>query len=82
MFYSRLSDRHELRLLQTADAQELFALTNINRTHLRQWLPWLDSIDDVANTRNSIESMLEQFTDLQGFVAAICYNRRIVGTIG
>ena len=61
MFYYRLSDRHELRLLQTADAQELFTLTNINRTHLRQWLPWLDSIDNVANTRNFIESMLEQF---------------------
>ena len=82
MFYYRLSDRHELRLLQTADAQELFALININRTHLRQWLPWLDSINDVANTRNFIESMLEQFIDRQGFVAAICYNRSIVGTIG
>jgi ribosomal-protein-serine acetyltransferase len=82
MFYYQLSDRHELRLLQTADAQELFAVTNLNRTHLRQWLPWLDSIQDVTNTRNFIESTLEQFTDRQGLVAAVCYDRRIVGTIG
>ena len=82
MFYCRISDRHELRLLQTADAEELFALTNVNRTHLRQWLPWLDSIQDVTNTRNFIESTLEQFMDRQGLVAAICYDRHIVGTIG
>lgn len=82
MFYDKLSDRHELRLLQTADAPELFALTNLNRTHLRQWLPWLNAIADVANTRNFIESALEQFTDCQGLVAAICDNRRIVGAIG
>ena len=78
MFYDKLSDRHELRLLQTADAPELFALTHLNRTHLRQWLPWLDAIADVGNTHSFIESALEQFTDCQGLVAAICDNRRIV----
>ena len=82
MFYCQVSDCHELRLLQTFDAEELFALTRANHTYLQQWLPWLDSINEVANTRNFIESTLEQFADDRGFVAAICYDRCIVGTIG
>lgn len=28
--------------LQPDDAEELFALTEANRAHLRRWLPWLD----------------------------------------
>jgi ribosomal-protein-serine acetyltransferase len=82
MFYCQISDCHQLRLLQTSDAEELFALTRANRTYLRQWLPWLDSITEVANTRNFIESTLEQFADDRGLVAAICDDRCIVGIIG
>jgi ribosomal-protein-serine acetyltransferase len=41
--------RHELpggyalRLLGEADADELFALIDANRDHLRPWMPWASS---------------------------------------
>jgi ribosomal-protein-serine acetyltransferase len=82
MFYRQINDRHELRLLQLADASELFALTDTNRAYLRQWLPWLDVTNEVADTQSFIESTLRQFANNEALVAAICYDRVIVGTIG
>jgi ribosomal-protein-serine acetyltransferase len=90
MFHYEVSDVHELRLLDLRDDRELFALTDANRGDLRQWLPWLDSIERVDDTRRFIATTQQQFAHEEGFVAAICYGsksslleqRRIVGTIG
>jgi ribosomal-protein-serine acetyltransferase len=82
MFSFRVDERHELRLLRPSDADELFRLTDNNREYLRSWLPWLDSTIAVANTEDFIRSTLQQFADNRGFVAAICYDKTIVGLIG
>ena len=82
MLLDRISDSHQLRLLQLADAEELFALTDANRLYLRQWLPWLDIINQVDDTRNFIAKTLTQFAEKEGLVAAICDRGRIVGLIG
>lgn len=81
-FLLSVSDRYELRLLQHQDAAELFALTDANRAYLRQWLPWLDVVTQVDDTRAFIASGLKQFAEQEGLVAAICDRGRIVGTIG
>jgi hypothetical protein len=39
MFSYNLSETAELRLLEERHAEELSALTNRNRDHLRAWLP-------------------------------------------
>jgi ribosomal-protein-serine acetyltransferase len=82
MFSFRVGDYHELRLLRTYDANELFLLTEANRAYLRTWLPWLDDTTSSANTRDFIQSTLQQFADNRGFVAAICYKTLIVGVVG
>jgi ribosomal-protein-serine acetyltransferase len=82
MFSCQVSDRHELRLLQLSDADELFALTDANRAYLREWLPWLDATNEAAVTQNFIRSTLQQFADNLGFVASIYYNLGMVGVIG
>jgi ribosomal-protein-serine acetyltransferase len=82
MFSFRVGDFHELRLLQISDADELFMLIDANRTYLKAWLPWLDSTISSVNTRDFIQSTLQQFADNRGFVAAICYEQSIVGIIG
>jgi hypothetical protein len=43
-FLLPVGDRYQLRSIQLADAQELFALIDANRSYLRQWLPWLDVV--------------------------------------
>lgn len=82
MFSHWLNDRLQLRSLQLTDATELFALVDANRAYLRRWLPWLDRTKTSADTRNFIRGTLEQFGDSGGVVAAICYDKTIVGVIG
>jgi ribosomal-protein-serine acetyltransferase len=82
MFVALISDDLELRLLQLADAEELFALTDANRLYLRQWLPWLDIINQVEDTRDFIARTMNQFTKHEGLVADICYSGKIVGLVG
>jgi ribosomal-protein-serine acetyltransferase len=82
MFAARISDDLELRLLQLADAEELFALTDANRSYLRQWLPWLDFVTQVDDTRDFIARTMKQFAENEGLVAAICDGGNIVGLVG
>jgi ribosomal-protein-serine acetyltransferase len=82
MFVALISDDLELRLLQIEDAEELFALTDANRSYLRQWLPWLDLITQVEDTRDFVARTLKQFADHEGLVAAICYGGKTVGLVG
>jgi ribosomal-protein-serine acetyltransferase len=78
----RISERHRLRLPSPSDAEELFRLTDANRHHLRQWLPWVDNATCPNDRRPFIESGLRQFANRQGFHAVICYDEQIVGVIG
>jgi ribosomal-protein-serine acetyltransferase len=82
MFYCQIDDCHKLRLLHISDAEELFKLIDANRTYLRQWLPWLDSTNNVADSENFIRFTLQQFANDEGFAAAICDNNCIVGIVG
>jgi len=78
----RISDRHLVRLPAVSDADELFRLTDQNRDHLRQWLPWINNSTCVDDTRRVIQSGLRQFANHQGFHAVICFDDQIVGVVG
>lgn len=71
-----------LKRLDIDDANELFELTERNRTHLRQWLPWLDSISNPDDTKEFIEGTIKQFEAGLGPVFAIIVEQRIAGVIG
>ncbi len=82
MFSHRLSPDHSLRELALGDAEELFAVCDANRPHLRRWLPWLDRTRQPADTRGFIESAMRQNDNNQGFQALILVNSRIAGLVG
>jgi len=46
-----------LRALQPEDAQTIFDTVSENRAHLRQWLPWVDSSQQPANTLAFLEDL-------------------------
>ena len=68
--------------LELRHADDLFQLTDRNRGYLRRWLPWLDSIRVVEDTRGFIRATLAQSRDNHGFQAAIVSRGRLVGVIG
>jgi ribosomal-protein-serine acetyltransferase len=82
MFSLRVDTEIELVLFEESQAQAVFDLTEQNRAHLREWLPWLDSTTTVEDTRNFIKSSLQQFAANNGFQAGIRYKGGLAGAIG
>ena len=47
----------KIRPIQGKDGAVLFAAIEENRSHLREWLPWLDSIQTIEDVENVCETM-------------------------
>jgi ribosomal-protein-serine acetyltransferase len=81
--------RHELpggyalRLLEEADADELFALIDANREHLRPWMPWVARERKPADVLPFIRATRKQIADNDGLqTAMVDADGRIVGMVG
>lgn len=57
MFSYKLSENTEVRLLEERHAQQLTDLTDRNREHLREWLPWVDTNRTVEDRKNFIRAL-------------------------
>jgi len=82
MFSQRINNQLTLRQLNAGDAEEVFAVVDANRAHLRRWLPWLDTARSVADTRKSLEAAVQQCETNHGIQAAILVEGRIAGIAG
>lgn len=82
MFTLKVDQDIELQLFQIHHSEELFQLVNKNRTYLREWLPWVDSMNDTYQYHSIITMWLKQFADNLGFHTGIRYQGRLVGAIG
>lgn len=82
MFEHTLDEDTHLRAIAEPDAEEVFALVDANRAHLREWLPWVDANTEVTHTREFILSAVKQGKDGLGFTCAIVHGGRIVGIVG
>jgi ribosomal-protein-serine acetyltransferase len=82
MFSYSLGDAAELRLLEEGHASALYQLTDANRVHLREWLPWVDETTSVDDTRRFIRIATQQFASNQGYECGIWWHGELVGTIG
>jgi ribosomal-protein-serine acetyltransferase len=71
-----------LTQLHPDDTEELFALTDTNRDHLRRWLPWLDATRVAATTAKFIAQTQREATAGTGLHFAIYEQTIIVGMIG
>lgn len=78
------TDRPEVNLafLTEADADFLFRLVDLNRSHLRQWLPWLDASTCVEHTKEFIQGTVKRAAASAGFVCAVRFQGSIVGVVG
>jgi ribosomal-protein-serine acetyltransferase len=71
-----------LELLAPRHAEALFRLTHANRVHLRIWLPWLDQIRAVEDTRAFVALAMRQHAGNDGFQTVIVHAGEPVGMIG
>lgn len=72
----------ELRPLRLADARAFFALTEANRARLRRWLPWVDDVTCVQDTRAFIAWTQAEAKARRGLHCALWWKGEPVGVAG
>lgn len=81
-FTLHISEDISLALPAPGDAEELFVLVDSNRLFLREWLPWLDSTQNVDDSLAFIHSLEQQYREGLGFMGAVVVGAEIVGMCG
>ena len=82
-FFTRRVDADlELGAWEEHHADDLYAVVDANRAHLRRWLPWLDGVKGPDDQRAFIRRSLEQAARNDGFSAGIWHRGTMVGGIG
>lgn len=82
MFYFRLSEQAELRILEERYAGEIYAAVDRNRLRLREWMPWVDANQGPDEVKTFIRVSLQRFAINDGFDAGIFVEGKFAGTIG
>ncbi|UAL45560.1 GNAT family N-acetyltransferase [Sutcliffiella horikoshii] len=84
MFIHRLDDETSLRLFNVGDAEEFFNLIICSKPYLKEWLGWLDYVETVEDTIETIKARLSALVENGGYPksVAIIYKGQIAGTIG
>lgn len=78
----QVDETTSLEFLQEIHAASLLSLVNANRAYLREWLPWVDSMQTVDNFKQYIINSNKQAADKTDFGYAIIIDKNIVGRIG
>jgi ribosomal-protein-serine acetyltransferase len=76
-----LADECHLRLIEEADADELYALVDANRGYLARWMPWASS-QTRAGALEFIRMTRRQLADNDGFQTVIVRGADIIGIVG
>jgi ribosomal-protein-serine acetyltransferase len=77
----RIDDEIELRILREEDAEELFAMVDANRQHLRTFLDWVDVNTEPSHTLSFIQMVQEEFTREENITTGIWHRDRIAGCL-
>jgi ribosomal-protein-serine acetyltransferase len=81
MLHIPLSDGRQLRLIEEADAEEVYALVRANRAYLARWMPWAAG-QTLADTLAFVGRTRAQLAANDGFQTAVVEDGRIVGVVG
>lgn len=72
----------DLVLLEPRHAPMLYTLVDENRTHLRQWLPWVDATRAVGDSAAFIHATLGQFARSEALSVGIFTQGSLAGMVG
>lgn len=82
MFEFVVEDEVRLKPLEILHTEQLHTLTELNRSYLKQWLPWLEGTKSADDTKSFIQMTRNQFAANNGLQAGIWYQGKIAGVIG
>jgi ribosomal-protein-serine acetyltransferase len=78
----KVDDGLSLEILGEKHANETFELIDANRTHLKEWLPWIDNMKVQEDFDTYIASSKKLQAEGMEFGCVIIYENRIAGRIG
>ncbi len=78
----QVDEQTSLEMLEEIHAESLFNLVNNNRVYLREWLPWVDHMQTIANFTHYILDTQKRAAERTDFGFAIIIDRNIAGRIG
>ena len=77
-----IDETTSLRILREADAADLFAVTDANRTFLRRWLPWVDAVTSEEDSRSFLTTVVAQRKEGRGPTFGILRDGALAGVVG
>ncbi len=77
-----VDDEIVLRPFQMHHAETLFAVVDKHRSHLRRWLPWVDTTLDVSDEEAFIRMNLDQYARSDGISMGVWYQGQLAGSVG
>ena len=66
-----IDDELSLRLLEPRHAEEVYALIDRNREHLRPWFRWAPGLESAEGAREKIVSFLHDLVDRGNTIVAL-----------
>ena len=78
----KVDDSISLELVNEQYAEPIFNLVIANRLQLREWLPWVDSMQSIEFIKNFIHGSIKRNTDNIEYAFVIILNNNVVGRIG
>lgn len=82
MITIKVDEQLSMRTLEAKDAQDLFAVVDKHRQHLRPWLNWVDRNTSVEHTLQFIHLTAQQQESQEGLVLGIVCEGKIIGEVG
>lgn len=77
----RVDDEVMLRELRVEDADPIYAMIEINRSHLEGWLSWIDLIHNREDAADFVKRVSYRDVFDGGWVYGIWHNDRLVGLL-
>lgn len=82
MFSYQMNENLSLKLFAPNDAENIFHLTDMNRDFLRKWLPWIDFIQTVDDSKRFIQNGLKGYMENKSLYCTMIYNGKTAGVAG
>lgn len=81
MFYLKVNDHIELKLLMLQDAEHVISMINSCREFLSKWLSWIDNTQKFDDVVKLIKKSHQQCIENNGFIAGVWYHKKLAGLI-
>lgn len=82
MFIQEVDEDIMIRMLIAKDADRLFQITNDSREYLREWLSWVDQMENKEDALSFIQNGFQTYAERSGLTAGVFYKEELVGVTG